>query len=636
MRRCDDADPVTYGAECWHAVCFFRERQRFALAGFGSAREVMLVPHYEHKICYDPVPMMVLSIGHDGTLLDVNAHGLALLRRPRGVLVGAPWTELLAPGEDASDAVLTRECETELRFRANDGETIDVRVTCAPAASELSEREGGPMWLMFGVDVSERNASARALELARNEARAASRAKSTFLASMSHELRTPLNGILGYAQLLAKSALTDEQRRAVRVIQESGEHLMSLIGDVLDLTRIEEGHLELDVATFDLRRMLRTVSELIRVRARQKEIAFVCQLAPDVPRRVRGDASKLRQVLLNLLSNAVKFTELGGVTLRVERSGSARVRFCVVDTGVGIPGSHLRAIFEPFRQAPGSAGPKGTGLGLAISRRLVSLMGGELEVESTEGKGSRFVFEAHLLEVRGRGEEEDARAQVPQGYRGPRQSVVVADDRRENRALLVQVLKPLGFEVIEASNGVEVLDRVAEHQPVAVLMDLVMPVLDGFEATRRLRNNPDTRDLTIIALSASVLKENRQESLGAGCDRFLGKPIRFDALLEALVEEIALDWVFDASDDASLDEDAQGEQAEEDAPSALIAPPAEALEALHRYASQGRIVRVRREIARLRSGLAPEHQPFVHVLAELAGTFQVHEICMLIERHRDA
>jgi CheY-like chemotaxis protein/anti-sigma regulatory factor (Ser/Thr protein kinase) len=378
-------------------------------------------------------------------------------------------------------------------------------------------------------------------------------AKSEFLVHMSHELRTPLNAILGFAQILKRDKTLDERNRfAVNTIEASGAHLLALLNDVLDLSRIESGRLELYPSSIDLTAFMQSVVDIVRVKADQKKLHVVIELAHDLPHTVHVDERRLRQVLLNLLGNAVKFTDSGHVALRVSalpqrgagRTAQRRLHIDVEDTGVGIAADDLCTIFEPYEQAGDSTRRAGgTGLGLAISRALVQALGGEIGVESTPLAGSRFWFEIdvnvmqHSICAQG-----DAHEIC--GYLGRRRTVLIADDSIEHRAMMTTLLKSLAFETVEAGSGVEALLQAQASKPDLILMDNAMPEMTGMEAMARLRAQPQFESIPVIAISASVTQAQAQQCLESGFDVFLPKPIKFDELLPAIGALLQLDWTY--------------------------------------------------------------------------------------------
>jgi signal transduction histidine kinase len=384
---------------------------------------------------------------------------------------------------------------------------------------------------------------------ARHAAEAANRAKSEFLAGMSHELRTPLNAVLGYAQLLTmEGGLSARQARGLSTIHQSGEHLLELVNDVLDLARIEAGRTELNPAPMKLSQCLQTVVNLMRVKADEKHLAFVFDAGAGLPEQVLADERRLRQVLLNLLGNAIKFTDQGTVTLgaSAEAKGASQVllRLDVEDTGVGMHAEELGRIFEPFEQV-GDVQRRsgGTGLGLAITRALVNDMGGQVKVSSEFGRGTRFRVELPLAVVQpaAPAPAEQKVAGVAR-YQGPPRRVLVVDDVAANRTLLCDFLTKVGFEVAQAGDGNELLVAARSFRPDLILLDSLMPSMDGMQATRRLRQDAELKAIPVIAISASATAEHRAECLQAGVNVFLTKPVSLQALQQHIGQQLGLEW----------------------------------------------------------------------------------------------
>jgi CheY-like chemotaxis protein/anti-sigma regulatory factor (Ser/Thr protein kinase) len=363
---------------------------------------------------------------------------------------------------------------------------------------------------------------------------------------MSHELRTPLHAILGYSQMLgADPSLPEAARARLKIVGASGHHLLRLINEVLDLSKIEAGKLELRPAPFDLPALLAAVAAAHEARAAAKGLAFRRSDPSGLPNYALGDAAKLRQVLENLLGNAIKFTVRGEVRLLALSAAAGTVRFEVSDTGPGIPPADLARLFQPFTQLAPAAGALaaegGTGLGLAIAQRLAALMGGSLHVSSVVGQGSRFWFELPLSAAE---RPEAAKPPAPRitGYEGPRRRVLAVDDVEANRRLFVDLLAPLGFEVADAASAAETLARLETFRPDLVLLDLRLPDLDGFSLARRLRADPRLEGVKILAASASVFNQDPAEALAAGCDGFIAKPFLPDDFFARLAELLGLAW----------------------------------------------------------------------------------------------
>jgi signal transduction histidine kinase/DNA-binding response OmpR family regulator len=477
-----------------------------------------------------------------------------------------------------------------------------------------------------GLYIRQLSRQRRALMAARAEAEAANRSKDQFLASISHELRTPLHAILGYADLLRQGHLPEPARQqALATIGSSGGHLLGLIEDLLDLSRIRSGRLELSLAPVQLPALLDEVAAMMRVRAEDKGLAFVLDVAPDLPAAVSADGKRLRQIFLNLLGNAIKFTDAGEVLLRVrageQRDGRVRLQVAVEDTGMGIPPEERERIFQPFEQAEqGRRQESGVGLGLAISQELVRLMGGEITVDGRPEGGSRFDFAVTLTVL------PEQRAVAPAarraiGYIGARRRILVADDQAENRELLRQMLEPLGFEITLASDGGEVLAAARAAPPALVLMDLRMPRMDGFHAAAAIHRLPGLNNVPVVAASASTADLTRARAEVATFAVCLRKPFQSQDLMDTLQRLLGLTWRYE--DEPAL----CGEPP--DAPTETPSP--EVLEELLELTRLGKLVRVEQvalELGRSEPGLAP----FASRVHELARGFEEGELIALLER----
>lgn len=397
----------------------------------------------------------------------------------------------------------------------------------------------------------------------RRHAEGVSRAKSQFLAKMSHELRTPLNAILGFSQLLDRDAgLSAEQREHLQVICRSGEHLLTLINDILELSKIEAGKATLRESAFELSGFLEDVQDMLELRSRSKGLSLRDYCADNVPAYVLADAGKLRQVLINLLSNAIKFTDRGSVVLRVgatpQTGDRLRLYFEVEDTGVGIPPEALERIFEPFVQSQiGYRDAEGTGLGLPIARQLVELMGGQITMSSTEGVGTLVKFDipvavasaAEVAVVRQVRQVASKRPVALASTSSPK--ILVVDDRPESRQFLVKLLEITGFQVREARDGREAVQVWQEWQPDLIWMDVRMPGMDGYEATRRIKAaqaaSGSVSPKAIVALTASAFEEDRTSVLQAGWDDFIRKPFQESEIFDTLARHLGVEYVYESA-----------------------------------------------------------------------------------------
>jgi PAS domain S-box-containing protein len=514
-------------------------------------------------------PVAVMTVDLDARVVSWNPTAEKLFGYTQAEAIGRNIDDLIATHPSIREEALryTRQLTSEGRVQATtsrtrkDGSLVDVEVFAVPVL--VAGRKLGYIGIFH--DITE-------LQQARRAAEAASQAKSAFLANMSHELRTPLNAILGFTQLMADdSNLTIEQRGNLGIINRSGEHLLALINDVLDMSKIEAGQVSLLERGFDLYDLLGGLEEMFRLRAEDKGLALTCERGGGVPRYVVTDEGKLRQVLSNLLGNAVKFTQHGRVTLRVNAApaegsiaASERVlHFEVEDTGPGMASEDLLLVFRPFVQtASGQQSREGTGLGLSICRSFVRLMHGEVAVSSVLGKGSLFEFDARVglaeaAQVHSSRSQQAVLGLVP-GQ--PVYRMLVAEDRETNRRLLVKVLEPFGFEVREAVDGREALEAWEQWNPHLIWMDMRMPVMDGHEVTRRIKGAPRGKSTVIVALTASAFEEDRERMLAEGCDDVVRKPFRKAEILDMLAKHLGIRFLYG---DAAAPRAAQREASQE-------------------------------------------------------------------------
>ena len=507
-------------------------------------------------------------------------------------------------------------------------------------------------------------AKEQALE-AQRTAEAANRAKSTFLANMSHELRTPLNAILGFAQIMRRDpAIPARQQENLKTVSRSGEYLLSLLSDVLEMSRIEAGRTTLSESCFDLHRALDDLEGMMRLRAERKGLRLVFNRAPNVPQYIKTDERKLRQVLINLLGNAVKFTEEGGVALRVasgewqvaseqladgsteastvsvaslpaeplaEVLQTCKLEFEIEDTGVGIAPEEIDTLFEAFIQTQsGQRAQEGTGLGLPISRQFVQLMGGDITASSRVGQGSIFKFDiqiklAETTEIEAR---EPTHRVIGLEPNQPSYRILVVEDRLESRILLRELLEGVGFTVQEAVNGQHAVELHESWHPHLIWMDMRMPVMDGYEATRQIKGTTQGQATVIIALTASAFEEDRAVVLSAGCDDFVRKPFREAVIFDRMAQHLGVRYVYEELAQPAEQEEARQVQAAL-TPATLAALPADWVTDLHHAATRGKA----KQILELIDQIQPDHVVLAKALAALVDEFRFDKIVALTEQY---
>ncbi|NET09971.1 MAG: response regulator [Symploca sp. SIO2B6] len=528
----------------------------------------------------------------------------------------------------------------------------------------------------------------RQITKTKEAAEAANHAKSEFLANMSHELRTPLNGILGFAQILQlDTTATPKQKHGLSIIEQSGKHLLTLINDVLDISKIEARKLDLFPSPVHLPSFLQGIVEIIRIRADQKGLKLLYQPTANLPEGTEVDEQRLRQVLINLLGNAVKFTDTGSITFKIstllpteadnvlkDTTSPAKtsnhsepvtdpsepppnhperclnspdetpsqsqciLRFDIIDTGVGMAPELVDTIFNPFEQV-GEAKRKteGTGLGLAISQRIVNLMGSQIEVQSTLGEGSRFSFTVEVpVAMEWRQTIQSSNGNSIIGYTGERKTILIVDDRWENRSVLVNLLEPLGFTLVEAANGKEGLAKAIEHLPDLIITDLAMPEMDGYEFITAVRQDKTLKDIKMLVSSASVSSGDRQTSIDAGANDFLPKPVSSEELFQQLEKILQLNW-------EQMDEDGHTNH-EPISRSSLypsrskngasvsanwVTPPMTDMETLYKAAQIGDIRTVEKEAINVQA-LDERYRPFAQHLLYLANQMDERTILNLM------
>ncbi|HAO19431.1 MAG: hypothetical protein BWK80_30955 [Desulfobacteraceae bacterium IS3] len=577
----------------------------------------------EWKKTFDSVPDLIMILDKEHRIVRANKAAAERMSLTPEQCIGRRCCRLVHGTENPPSfcphsQLLNDVCEHKMEAFMDhlDGDFI---VTTSP----LFDSDGN----LFGSvhvsrDITDRKRAEQELLKAKDAAEVATRIKSEFLANMSHEIRTPLNAILGYAQFLQKDPMVTEfQKDRLKIIHRSGDHLLSLLNDILDLSKVEAGRVEIQPVIFSLPDFLSFFIEMFHARALQKNIGFYYEFSEKLPDFVKGDEVRIRQVIINLLGNAVKFTEKGSVTFKADYD-NGHIFLEVRDTGPGIEDFELENIFAPFRQAARHTGTaEGTGLGLTISRKLVDLMGGRLTVQSIPGEGSVFRVKMELPEADSSAFIAETKNSTVIGYTGAKRRVLIADDVAENRFLLTDLLVSIGFEAAEADNGLAAIEKAEEFLPDIIFMDLFMPVMNGFEAARLIRADLPHLRTVIFAVSAGTLDEHVRKSREAGCDDFIAKPITIEKIIEKLTQYLAIDWIYAQA--ISSEKNITRESADP------IEAPAAELENLMNSARIGDIDTIR-QIAEKLIRHDKQFIPFAVKLNQLAKDFQIGKIrCFL-------
>ena len=510
---------------------------------------------YLDKVLSD-APIIMFATDAEGIITLSRGAGLNLFDVAQSELVGQTIFDLdqYHPIQDDVRQALAGVSAN----RIHEFGDIYLDVYCTPLYDRDSNING-----MIGVGINvtdikraeEVIRQAQELRQAKEAAEAANIAKTTFISNMSHELRTPLNSIIGFSQFLVNDkSLTPDQQEYIALITRSGEHLLGLINDVLDMSRIETGKLELTPMNLDLHELLEGIESIYRAKASEKGLSFDLQVAELVPRYLHGDRNKLRQILINLVGNAIKYTDDGGIGVHVwidepefaDQFRRYHLYIAVEDTGPGIAADEMSLLFDPFTQTrTGQQSAGGSGLGLVITKQFVELMGGDIRVSSEVGKGTRFEVDVYL-DYASSAEPENKPKRYVRGIAGDNEyKVLVVDDKWENRLMLVRTLTKVGFSVEEASNGREAIQKWKEWQPDLIWMDMRMPIMNGYDATRKIRTIDKGERVVIIALTASAFEHERREVLNAGCNDYMSKPFRYEELFNKMEHYLDIEFIYE-------------------------------------------------------------------------------------------
>ncbi len=599
------------------------------------------------------------------TIFENSQVGIFRVRQKDSLVIDTNQRLVSMLGYDSAREIIGYKCISDLYAHPNQQqEIVKILQTHGEVHNfelQLERRDGTFFWGLFSArlnvtehcvegvitDISDRKRTEAALEQAKEAAVVANRAKSQFLSHMSHELRTPLSVILGFTQLLSRSSSLDpKQQEYLDTISRSGEHLLNLINDVLEMSKIEANKITLNDQDFNLYDLLDGLQQMFQFKATSKGLQFIVERSPDLPQYIRADESKLRQVLFNLVGNAVKFTQAGSVTLRVKletRDCGLGIRkeisqspipntqsliFEVEDTGSGIASEELDQLFEPFVQTEtGRKSQQGTGLGLSISRKFVQLMGGNITVESELGKGScfRFNIQAQSIEADVIPLSATSQQVIRVAAGQPTYRIMVVEDKPSNRQLLVELLKPVGFEVREAENGIEAIALTQRWFPHLIWMDLQMPVMDGYEATKQIKSSESAP--IIIALTGNAFEQEQQVALEAGCDDFVRKPYRAEVIFEKMTQYLGVSYVY-AEQERTPQENENSPSSLILSPSSLEVMPSVWIKQMHQAATCVNA----KLLHQLIDQIPGSHAPIANALTHLIDNFQFEDLIALTQQ----